>query len=61
MELAPCYTLITVLTWFIYIVEMVCIVVMVYTIDMVYTADTVYTIQTVLHCLNSSMYAYVNC
>ena len=35
---------------------------MVYTVDMFNTVDmvyTVYTIQTALHCLNSSMYAYI--
>ena len=35
---------------------------MVYTIDMVYTVDTVdtvYTVQIALHCLNSSMCAYI--
>ena len=34
------------------------------TVDMVYILDTVYTvytIQTALHCLNSSMYAYIYC
>ena len=29
-----------------------------YTVDTVYT---VYTIETAFHCLNSSMYVYVNC
>ena len=36
---------------------------MIYTVvEIVYTVDTVYTayvLQTVLHCLNSSMYAYI--
>ena len=34
---------------------------MVYTVLMVYTVDTAFTIQTALHCLNSSMYAYIYC
>ena len=39
----------------------------VYTVDMVYTVDTVDTVytvctfQTALHCLNSTMYAYIYC
>ena len=32
---------------------------MVYTVLMVYTVDTAFTIQTALHCLNSSIYAYI--
>ena len=31
------------------------------TLKAVYTVDIVYTIQTALHCLNSSMFAYVFC
>ena len=31
------------------------------TVLMVYTVDTAFTIQTALHCLNSSMYAYIYC
>ena len=33
----------------------------VYTAYTVYTVYTVYTIQTALHCLNSSMFAYIYC
>ena len=42
-------------------VEMVYTVDMIYTVDMVYTAYPVNTIQNALHCLNSSMYAYIYC
>ena len=40
--------LLTLLTWFTLF-------------TLVYTVDKFYTIQTVLHCLNSSMYAYIYC
>ena len=49
----------------VYTVDMVYTFDMVYTIDMVYYVDTVNTvyivcaIQTALHCLNSSIYAYI--
>ena len=33
----------------------------VYTVYIVYPVKTVYTIQTALHCLNSSIYAYIYC
>ena len=42
----------------VYTVDMVDAVDMVYTVDSIYT---VYNIQTALHCVNSSMYAYLYC
>ena len=39
----------------------VALLVSVNTVDTVDTADSVYTIQTALHCLNSSMSAYIYC
>ena len=43
----------------VFTVHMVYTLDMVYTIDTVDTVDTVYNIQTALHCLPSSMYAYI--
>ena len=57
MRVGPHYrlrSLVTLLTWF----DTVDMVDSVETVD---TDDTVQTIPTVLHCYNSSMYAYVYC
>ena len=54
MEVAPHYTLLTLLT-----PSTLFILLTLFTLFTLYTVNTVYTIQTALHCLNNSMYAYI--